>query len=390
MSDSRQQRERAITRWLLTEGCAASGFVELIKGYTHRFFELGVPVDRVFLGSLVIHPQAAGEAVIYRREEDTIGHRLVSHDEFDRLNQTLNSPIRHMLEEGTDLRARLELGEDLDMPDLQGLRDEGYTDFVAIPVRVGRRMYAGATYCTRRPGGFSEDDLAVLHEANVALGPVGGFLLGRRVQSTLLQAYLGADAGSRVHAGQVRRGDGETIRAAVWFCDMRGFTRLSDEHPRDAVLALINDVFEVAVQQIQDGGGQVLKFLGDGMLAIFVDADSAKACSSALAAARGTQEGIAALVRRRQAEGQPATRLGIGLHYGDVMYGNIGAPGRLDFTVIGSAVNLSARIEGLCSGLERDILMSRDFADRVAAPVQSCGRHMLKGVDSAVEVLSCS
>ena len=388
MSNVSDQAERAITHWLLTEGCAASGFAELITGYTHQFVELGVPVDRVFLGSLVVHPQAAGEAVIYRRRQDELRHQLVSHDDFARLSSDSRNPMRHLLSNGTDLRARLELDEDLGMLDLIELRDEGYTDFVAFPVRVGKKLFAGVTYSTLRAGGFSEADVDVLRAANIALGPVGGLLLGQHVQSTLLKAYLGADAGSRVHHGQVRRGDGETIRAAVWFCDMRGFTRLSVDYPPDAVLGLLNDVFEVVVHEVQNAGGQVLKFLGDGMLAIFADIEDRDACADALVAARRTQEKIAALVARREADSRPAARLGIGLHYGDVVYGNIGAPGRLDFTVIGAAVNLSARIEGLCSALGRNILMSREFGDRVAAPLKTCGRHELKGVESSVEVLS--
>ncbi|MDP6934970.1 MAG: adenylate/guanylate cyclase domain-containing protein, partial [Myxococcota bacterium] len=150
------------------------------------------------------------------------------------------------------------------------------------------------------------------------------------------------------------------------------------------------EVFEVVVSHIQQKGGQVLKFMGDGLLAIFSHDDGGRACTDALHAARAIQAGIDTLAQSRQARGEPATGIGIGLHYGDVMYGNIGAPGRLDFTVIGSAVNLSARIEGLCRGLDRSILMSRNFADLLQEPMESCGTHELKGVDAPVEVLCSS
>jgi adenylate cyclase len=388
--DEQLQRQLKVIQWVLREAGNWTSFEQLLKCYTEELYHQGLPVERVFLGSLTIHPQAAAEALLYDRSEDRLVHRRVSYEDLKRLNKSTKNPMGHLLLVGTPLRARLGQDEALTMVDLIELREAGYTDFLAIPMRIGGQLYAGATYSTRREGGFSPEDIDVLHAAHEALVPFTGFLMRERVQSTLLQAYLGADAGRRVHRGQVRRGDGETIRASVWFCDIRGFTALSSTHERPVVLALINDVFEVVVKEIQERGGQVLKFMGDGILAIFADEADGQHCRHALLAARAVQVGMEELAVKRRGLGLPVARLGIGLHYGDVMYGNIGAPGRLDFTVIGAAVNLAARIEGLCVSLEKSILTSAEFAQEGEATLESCGLHALKGVESPVEVLAVS
>jgi len=206
------------------------------------------------------------------------------------------------------------------------------------------------------------------------------------VQSTLLQAYLGRDAGTRIHNGQVRRGQGQTVPAAIWISDLRDFTRLSEQHPLEEVLSLLNDMFEMLVDKIEAENGQVLKFMGDGLLATFSGEDAPRACNRAMRAAKSAQEAVLEIQRVREASGRPDTGLGIGLHYGDVMYGNIGAPGRLDFTVIGPAVNLTARIESLCSPLQRNILMSAEFAQHIDEPLAEVGRQTVKGVEEPVEI----
>jgi len=378
----------AIEHWLLSEGPAHDSLGELVRGLTRAFNEHGVPLSRVFLGPLVLHPQAAGLVVIYDHASDSLREFPLLHETYERLHAEKRTPMAHIINEETPLRAALHRGEDLGMEDLAQLRDQGFTDFIAVPIHVGGRLVAGMTLTTQAPTGFSADEAELLVAMTRAFGPVSMLYVQRFEQRELPKAYLGADAGERVRAGQVRRGQGRTLRAAIAFFDMRGFTQLSASHPRDEVLDLLNDVFAVLVAEVQAQGGEVLKFMGDGMLAVFLDEDPAKACHAALASGRACLEGVDIVHARRIAQDQAATRVGIGLHHGDVMYGNIGAPGRLDFTVIGPAVNLAARVEALCRGLGEELLMTSTFAGHLDEPVASRGAHPLKGVDAPVEVFA--
>ncbi len=380
---------RRLTQWLLVDGAACSDLGELVSGFTRRLRYEGVPVDRTFLGPLLLHPQAAGCVVIYEHAGDVVRESELSRERFAELEKQKGTPMSVIFDTAKPMRARLDGTDGLAMADLRSLRTEGYTDFLALPVFCGRTFAAGATVVTRRKGGFEDAHLEVLERSAVPLGPIAMLFVQRVEHGSLLRAYLGADAGRRVQAGQIQRGDGQTIRAAIWFCDMRGFTRLSASHPVEVVLDVINDLFETLVEQIESEQGQVLKFMGDGMLAIFEDVDDAPACENALRAAQSGLVAIDALGKRRAQAGKPVATVGIGLHYGDVLYGNIGAPGRLDFTVMGPAVNLAARIEGMCSSLERAILMSAEFAAFTKADRESCGQHALKGVPAPVEVFTC-
>jgi adenylate cyclase len=374
---------------LLGKGTEYKTMASLVRAYTRRLEEDDILVDRVFFGTLVPHPQTSGIAVIYERAGDEVRQLEISHADFEQMQANFQSPIRHLLEVGTTLRARLGEGEDQGMADLTQLMEDGYVDYLGLPIRVAGKLQAGIGFATLRPGGFSDADVATLESANEAMGPVAQLLIQSGVQATLLKAYLGTDAGTRVHEGQVRRGQGQTLPAAIWISDLRGFTPLSEQHPLNDVLGLLNDTFEVLVTDILAEGGQVLKFMGDGLLAVFSAESPELACRSALRAARAAQENLGAMHEVREAESLPVSGVGIGLHYGDVMYGNIGAPGRLDFTVIGPAVNLAARIESLCGSLGRSILMSEGFAGHIEEPLESCAEHRVKGVEHPVQIFGC-
>lgn len=377
----------SVERWLIEEGPACAGLGDLIRQFTKRLHAAGAHVDRAFLGPLVMHPQVAGLVVIYDRVADELREASLSHEQYEYLQAQRGTPMAHVIAEKTPLRASLGQGEDHGMVDLIQLREKGFTDFLALPVVVGGHLRAGLTLTTRAPEGFSDADLELIHDANRALGPISMLYIQRFEQGSLLKAYLGKDAGTRVQRGQVRRGDGETLTAAICFFDMRGFTHLSSVHPRPVVLELINAVFSVLVRSVEERGGTVLKFMGDGMLAVFLG-DASEACRLALEAARATQDGVSTLNEARRAEDRPVTGVGIGLHHGDVMYGNIGAPGRLDFTVIGAAVNVAARVEALCSRLGENILATDTFVAQVSESFVSQGSHALKGVDDPVEVFA--
>jgi adenylate cyclase len=272
-------------------------------------------------------------------------------------------------------------------PIVDDLARLGATDYLMYALDLDEKPAVAVSWSTDRPGGFGESDLAALHEVRVALAAVLEIHARREIASTVVRTYLGRDAGDRVLAGLIKRGDGETVRAALWFSDLREFTSLSDRLGRDALLALLDDAFEAQVGAIEDAGGTVLKFMGDGLLAIFAAGDDeAAACRSALAAARDAAGRVARANVRREADGAPPIRYGLALHFGDVQFGNIGSPQRLDFTVIGPAVNRAARLEAVCAVLGRACVLSADFAARCGEPVASLGQATLKGVAEAVEV----
>jgi adenylate cyclase len=189
--------------------------------------------------------------------------------------------------------------------------------------------------------------------------------------------------------GAITRGTGETIYAVIWLCDLRGFTELSETLPRDALIVLLNEYFGAMTQAVEDAGGEILKFIGDAMLAIFpIDAGAEAACARALAAAAQASAVMARINTGRGAASQPAVDFGIALHLGDVMYGNIGGESRLDFTVIGPAVNLVARIQGLCGELRRPLLVSEAFARSSSSPVDAVGAFLLKGFGATQPVFA--
>jgi adenylate cyclase len=265
------------------------------------------------------------------------------------------------------------------------LAAEGFTDYVAIPIKFLSGEKHTITMATRAPGGFNDEHLQALHRVVIPLSRLAEIMALRRTATNLLNTYVGHEAGERILAGKIQLGDTETIHAVIWFSDLRGFTALSGSIGADALIGTLNEVFDCQVRAIQKHGGEVLKFIGDGLLAIFPTnkaPDRAAACMRALDAADEAFKALDALNEKRIERGDRAVRFGLALHIGDVAYGNIGGAGRLDFTCIGPAVNLAARLEGLTGQLKRDIVVSSAFATLTNCPVESIGTFSLKGVTS--------
>lgn len=369
--------------WLLTEAHDLA-IGPLIASLGERLCEEGVPAERIFNGTLRLHPLQAGESTTWRRGRG-LTEVILPHSERGSVPTTGPMALAMTGEVVVLPLVGLPRGTNGLSVDLW---DEAYTDLLAMGFPIAN-LGALMTFATKSPGGFRPEHLARLRAIGPALGAALRILHERGLSRTLLQTYLGANVGARVLAGQIRRGDGQTITAAVWFSDLRGFTALSDTLPRDALLGMLGDAFEAQVAAIDAHGGEVLKFIGDGMLAIFAVGDERtadEACRAALAASRDFAELLATVNAARVARGALPIGYGLALHYGDVMYGNIGAPGRLDFTVIGPAVNLAARLEGISAKLGREVVLSRVFADRCGTEAVSAGRFALKGLVDEVEV----
>jgi adenylate cyclase len=269
------------------------------------------------------------------------------------------------------------------------LRAQGLTDYVAWPMHhtLGKKHLVA--FSTDRAGGFDDAHIATLQRLLPLLALVSEIRMKNRLARTLLETYVGAHAGEMILAGATRRGSGATVRAAILICDLRDFTRISDSWPRDDVIELLNDYFDAMSEPIARHGGEILKFMGDGLLAIF-PLDEPKACANLLHAVTEARQAMVTLNEKNSAAGTAPLRYGIGVHVGDVMYGNIGSKARLDFTVIGPAVNMASRLEALTKQLGKQVLLSREFADLVATSfkLEHVGEHAVRGFAEPIELFA--
>ncbi|HYE00891.1 MAG TPA: adenylate/guanylate cyclase domain-containing protein, partial [Alphaproteobacteria bacterium] len=364
--DEPEAAGRRLSDWLIRKGRFRPGVLSLVSGFGRRANEYGIPLWRVHYVVQTLHPLDRLAVTRWYDDGADSGELRVPHGTQDS-DRFRNSPIRVVFEGGGEIRRRLEgPGVVIDFPVLQDVIDGGGTDYLALPVPFSDGQVNAITLATRAPGGFAGWMMEELRHAVRAMAPLLEVMQTRALAKVLLDTYLGANAGERVLRGAITRGSGETIRAAVWFCDLRGFTELSERLPRQALIELLNAYFGAATAAVERHGGEVLKFIGDAVLAIFPlgeGAPPAEAAERALRAATEAAAAIAAGHAERQAAGLPKIRFGLALHIGDVLYGNIGGTGRLDFTVIGPAVNAVTRIEGLTKALGRSLLVSQAVAE---------------------------
>jgi adenylate cyclase len=301
----------------------------------------------------------------------------------------LNSPTRIVDDTNAVFRRRLDAPAP-ELPLLEELRGQGATDYVMFPLPfIDRTRTAVMSFATDATGGFSADDLLELEAAAALFSLYAERQVLRRIAIDLLDTYVGHSAGERIFDGRIERGDSESVFAAIWFCDLRGFTAFSEQAPRAQIIALLNEWFDAVAEALDAHGGEILKFIGDGLLAIFpTGADIPAACDRAVDAARAALDHGAALNRARTERGEPPLAFGLGLHLGEVSYGNVGSRRRLDFTVIGPAVNHASRLQELTKTLGHAALASGALARHSRRPLASLGRHALRGIDEPVEVFA--
>ena len=386
--------------WAVRQGLLGIGAAELFESFCRRLALAGVRLWRASAAMRTLHPQWGGYSYTWRRDLDAIEPLQFERGD-ERRRIWLTSPFAFLVAQAQTrpghadpwlhLRRRLTGPEaQLDFPVLEELAGDGGTDYFAEIVRFGqdgdasRGTGVAYSFTTDRREGFSEDDLTLLRAVLPALSLAMMTHAGHTIASGLLEAYLGGDAGRRVHAGAVERGSVESIRAALWFADIRSFTKLADRTPGLEVIELLDDVFEALTASLRSRGGQVLKFMGDGMLAIFplLAGTQAATCRNAIDAAREAMHALERINRARAEACKPVAEVDLALHIGEVFYGNVGAADRLDFTVIGPAVNEAARIETLCEPLGRKVLVSAEFAAAAGGcdGLQPLGHHRLRGV----------
>lgn len=377
---------RPIADWLDAGAPGARTPQEILVQFCRRAIAAGVPLSRVGVFVRTLHPNVYGRGFFWREDREGVVMDEAGYD-FVGTDEHLQSTPAAVWSSGEEIRRRLaDPSCPIDYPVLEDLRKEGMTDYLVVPLRFMSGEVHAASFATRRPGGFTDAQLTALRRLLPPFTRLAEISALNRKAQNILDAYLGAQAGAKVLAGQIRRGDGETIRAVIWFCDLRESTPLADSMSREAFLALLNEYFERVLGPVLRKGGEVLRFIGDAALAIFPvgPASVEEACTRALAAA------MEAMARMRDfnAGRERPLAFGIGLHLGEVLYGNIGTPTRIEFTVIGAAANEAARIESLCKTLDATLLISEQVARHLPGPFRSLGRHKLRGVGEPVEVFT--
>jgi adenylate cyclase len=375
--------------WVTREAWQAGTAQELIEKLALRLVAAGFPLWRLRLLIRTLHPQLFATALTWRRDADAVETTHPSHAMMES-RAFLESPLVPILRGEGGVRRRLEGPQPrLDYPILQELHAAGATDYVAMPMRFSDGQINIITLVSREAGGFSTAQLGLLYEILPVLSRLFEVFALQDTAATLLGTYLGRRTGSEVLNGLIRRGDGRDIDAAIWLCDLRDSTALSEALPRDAYLEILNQFFDGMVEPIVQHGGEVLKYIGDAVLAIFPieepGSPARDACARALADARARVE---QLNLERGGRGEAPLAYGIGLHRGCLTYGNIGSADRLDFTIVGTAVNQAARIEGLTKVLRRPVLISSAFAASFGGPLTSLGRHRLRGVALPQEIFT--
>lgn len=380
----------AVVDWL-TNGTRDERFIDnIFAEMCIRLQEAGIPLKRSTLHILIQHPQWLGARFMWSDGMREAELARVDYDVRER-SEYIGSSANEILSGATEVRENLErdpaLGRKHALYD--EMRAKGLTDYVAWPLYHTLGKQHLVTFATDRRGGFDDSHIAALKKLLPVLALVSEIRVKNRLARTLLETYVGAHAGELILAGATRRGTGTTVRAAIMICDLRDFTKISDNWPRDDVIDLLNDYFDAMSDPIARHGGEILKFIGDGLLAIF-PLDRPNACANLLRAVTEARQAMAALNERNKATSRAPLNYGIGVHVGDVMYGNIGSTSRLDFTVIGPAVNMASRLETLTKQIGKPVLLSRDFAELVTPEfeLERVGQHAVRGFSEPIELFA--
>jgi adenylate cyclase len=377
-----------LTDWLIDGAISAVSPPRMMAETCERLVQAGLPLWRVGIFIRTLHPDIFGRSFVWRQGTEVV----MATADFDVLDsdEYRSSPLSVLYSTGKEVRRRLsDSAANDNSPFLADMRAEGVTDYIAIPLRFTDGLINSASWTTKRPGGFTDDHIEALRKLLPPLARVIEIVSLRRTAAMLLDTYVGNRAGERILGGQIRRGHTDTMHAAIWLSDLRGFTALSDRLPAETVVDILNRYFDCQVSAIRAHGGEVLKFMGDGLLAVFpIDeyvGDINQVCSHVLEAARESRASVEAL-HYPIGDTIERFRFGVALHVGRVLYGNIGGGNRLDFTSIGPAVNLAARLEKIAGRLHRTIVASEGFAGICAGGWSELGEFPIAGFAKAERV----
>ncbi|MFO1324687.1 MAG: adenylate/guanylate cyclase domain-containing protein [Burkholderiales bacterium] len=389
----------ALVAFVARGGLGDMAETDLLAGLCERLNAAGAGIFRAAIGGSMLDPVFDARGLRWKRESGASQDDVPRDADPDVPDGWTHSPFRVLAEQGRE-QLRRRVGVDYvsgEFPLVDELVQRGVTDYAAFLTRGAGASEAGAidgmvsSWTTDAAGGFTDAHFELIAAILPTLALAFVLRTTRRTARTLVTTYLGSDAAERVLAGNIVRGRAEPLRAVVWFSDLAGFTRISESLGAEGTLALLNEYAEVQVDAIEAHGGHVLKFIGDGLLAIFPEEGTVPACTRALDAAVDHRLRIAALRDRRRNDGLPVVDAHVALHRGDLLYGNLGSPRRLDFTVLGPAVNEAARIEALCGSLDQKVVVSWAFAEAAGdarSRLVSLGRYALKGVARPQEMFT--
>ncbi len=380
----------ALINWLMREAWLCPDIATLTRQLGNRFVHDSIAVSRLNVTIWSLHPQIAGSSHVWQRGSDDVKVNSASHENL-RDDAYINSPIRYVSEGMGGVRQPLtgsyaDHDVEFNFPIMADLKAEGATDYVAMPLPFSNGQINVMTLASDHPGGFTTANLGLVFECSAVISRFYEVLTQRTNAGVLLETYLGRRTGARVLGGEIRRGDGDDIEAAILFCDLRHSSRLAEEMPREDYLALLNGFFETTDGLVREYGGEVLKFIGDAVLAIFPqDGDAQQACANAMSAASRIGAAVSGISVTGSNE---KLACAIGASYGWVTYGNVGSADRLDFTVIGAAANVAARLADLGKVISRQILVTDAIAEAAPGELISLGRQNLHNVSEPVEVFA--
>ncbi len=391
--------------WLQNQGLCDVEMTDIVREFGHRLVAGGISLYRVSIGGVMLHPVFGAHDIVWDAQHDTIRSQLVPRSAVT-TPEFQNAPFFHLAADGIPfLRCRLDQGPlEREFPIFETLRAAGVTDYLCFFKSYGRTgevLWAdlppgleGAlgSFATRRLDGFTDDEIAYLKALTTPLALTIKSSTTYGLAKALLETFLGKLSGGHVLDGLVERGDGRLIDCVLWYCDLRGSTAMAESMPLDEYLATINDYFESTASTVLDHGGEVLKFIGDAVMAIFpIEDDTRPAVDMARAAVMATREALSRGERKnaeRREKNIPPIECGIALHVGAVMYGNVGTEHRLDFTVTAPAVNEVARLEGLCKVLDVPVVASARFSELFPGAMTPLGTHQVAGVEGGLSAFT--
>jgi adenylate cyclase len=376
-----------LTDWLIDGGRSAASPKNFMADTCERMVAAGLPLWRVGVFVRTLHPEIYGRNFIWKPgsevELGTVDYHILESPDFH------TSPLKIVFQQGMEVRVRIGDVRSPHFPIVEELQAEGVTDYIALPLPFIGGTVNASSWTTRQPGGFTEEQLAALRKIVTPLARVVEIISLTRTAASLLDTYVGNRAGERIMGGQIRRGHTETMNAAIWLSDLRGFTALSDRLPAETVVGILNQYFDCQVAAIKKHGGEVLKYMGDGLLAVFpIDeyvGDERQVCLHVLEAAHESRASVADM-QYPVGDAIERFRFGVALHVGRILYGNIGGGNRLDFTCIGPAVNLAARLEKIASQTRRTIVASEGFAGICRGGWSDLGEFPVAGFSKAARV----
>ncbi len=373
--------------WLVQGAPGATQPQDILNGLCRRLVDDGVGIDRVVVIVRTLHPDIVARRFLWERAKEVevseAPYTLLTTESFR------HSPVAQVLETGEPLHVALaELSAQETVGIFEELQRDGFTDYLIQPLRFTSGDNHTVSWTTRRPGGFTDQELAGFDSICDPLARMAEIFALRRVASTLLNTYVGHDTGERILGGAIRRGDVTTIRAAILLADVRDFSLLSNREAPARVIDTLNQFYDCAIPPIERAGGEVLKFIGDAFLAIFpcTKDEEPATCSKALDSALEIRHRVAEFNESNATDYH--LRFGIALHVGDVEYGNIGSKTRLDFTAIGPAVNLVARLQTVAAQAGRDIVLSERVSQHLNAELDLLGSFQLKGFEQSETIFA--